>query len=124
MSSTAKISDGHHSHIQGEFRCTEIDDFKELYQQVSEIGDWYGLCLNLGVSDTKMNELKHSNERIEEKKRECLRAYFDAGEAYWEEVARAVIKHPVSNKRVAKTIIRQQKLRSELYKPDAEFICE
>ena len=122
MSSTAIISDDHHSHIR--IRCTEIEDFKELYQQVSDIGDWYGLCLNLGVSDTKMNELKHSNERIEEKKRECLRAYFDTGEAYWEEVARAIIKYPVSNKRIANTIIGQQKLWSELYKPHVEFICD
>jgi hypothetical protein len=72
-----------------------------------------------------MNELKYSNEGIGEKKRDCLRAYFDTGEAYWEEVVRAVIKHPISNKRVAKIIIGQQKLRGELlHKPDAKFICD
>ena len=87
------INDGHH--IQREFinpRCTEIENFKEL-----EIGDWYGLCLNLGVNNAaKMNELKYSYERTGEKKRERLQVYFDTGEAYWEEVVGAIIKHPVS----------------------------
>ena len=61
-----------------------------------------------------MNVLRASGEKIEDKKRECLQAYFDTGEAYWEEVVRAIIEHPVYKKRVADKIVKSQKLRSEL----------
>ena len=121
---------GRDNQIRREFinlRCTEIEDFKELCHQVADIGDWYGLCLNLGVYDDKLNELKHSNERIGERKQECLRVYFDTGEAYWEEVVRAIIQHPVRKGRVAKKIIEEKSLRSDLLdiiKSHAKLICD
>ena len=108
-------------------RCTEIEHFKELYHQVANISDWYGLCLNLGVYDGKLNELKHSNENSEERKRECLQVYFDNDEAYWEEVVRAIIQYPVGKRREAKKIIKKKNLRSDLLdiiNSHAELICD
>ena len=71
---------------------------------MQEIGDWKGLCFNLNVNDAKMNALDFGQQPPEWKKQECLKAYFDTGEATWEEVIRAVSDYPISNKRVAKEI--------------------
>ena len=111
---------GHH--IQGP--CTEIEDFNPLYQEVAKIGDWDGLCSNLGVNEAKMNELRYSSGSYVEKKRGCLQAYFDTGEAFWEDVVKAVIKHPIDNKRVAIKIVEQHELRRELLdKSHGTFLC-
>ena len=61
-----------------------------------------------------MNELTHSNEMIEEKKRECLQAYIDTGEANWNDVAEAIKKPPILNNRIAKRIAEHHNLRDEL----------
>ena len=86
---------------------TEVESLHELYQAVKDIGDWKGLCLNLKVNDAKMNSLDFSPKPIEWKKLECLKAYFDTGEATWEDVVRAVREHPIYNNRVAKQIAKR-----------------
>ena len=91
-----------------------IEDFSHLYQAVAEIGDWQALCSNLGVNAGKMNELRHSTETINAKKRECLLAYFDTGEANWNDVVEAVKKPPLSNNRVAKHISQKYNHKDEL----------
>ena len=118
------FSRGHHN-IHGDITliCTEIKHFNQLYHVVAEIGDWIGLCSNLGVNDAKMNQLKHSNVQNEEKKRECLQAYFDTGEACWEEVVRALVIHPINNKRLASKLVEKYQLRNELLVVDNTFLC-
>lgn len=58
-----------------------------------------------------MNELRHSNARIKKKKRECLQAYFDTGEANWNDVTEAIKKSPINNNRLN---IAEEHLRDEL----------
>lgn len=83
---------------------TEIKDFHELYDAVQEIGNWKDLCHNLKVNDAVMNALEFDPQHAIENKRVCLRAYFDTGEATWEDVVKAVEKYPFFNKRVGKQI--------------------
>ena len=60
-----------------------------------------------------MNKLRHSNAWTEEKKRECLQAYFDTGEANWNDVTEAIKKSPIKNNRLARSIAEEH-LRDEL----------
>ena len=82
----------------------EIQSLYDLTKAVQTIGDWRGLCTNLKVDEGTMNTLIHSSDRPETKKDECLKAYFDTGDATWSEVVRAVGMHPIKNKRLAKKI--------------------
>ena len=77
-----------------------------MTKAVQNIGDWRGLCTNLKVDEGTMNILLHSNDRTEAKKEECLQAYFDTGDATWNDVVRAVSMHPIKNKRLAKKIAK------------------
>ena len=61
-----------------------------------------------------MSELRSSSEPVDTKKRECLKAYFDSGEACWETVVKALEKPPFMNGRLATKIIKNYKLRDEL----------
>ena len=51
-----------------------------------------------------MDTLVHSTAVVNSKKRDCLRAYFDGGEAKWSDVVKAIEMPPINNKRVAKKI--------------------
>ena len=117
------INGGHHIHEEI-LQCTKIEEFKQLYDAVHEIGNWRGLCLHLGVHDAIMNALIHSNKEIDEKKQECLQAYFNTGEAYWEEVVRALIKHPINNKRLGRELVEQYQLRTDLLNASRIFLCD
>ena len=81
------------------------ENFKELYHAVKVVGDWRGLCVNLKVSKTTMSRLEHSNVLDEDKKRDCLQAFFDSGEATWEKVACSVAEYPIDDMGTAKWII-------------------
>lgn len=101
-----------HKHI---YTNTEIEAFYDLYHAVKVISDWWSLYLNLKVDSTTMNLLKFSMESAEVKKRECLQAFWNTGEATWEDVVKAVAEYPINNKWVAKTIIAQKYgIREEL----------
>ena len=81
---------------------TSIRNFNDMFQEVADVGDWWGLCMNLGVSDSILNTLRYStNSNITAKKRDCLEAYFNTGEATWEKLAAAVEEFPINNKRLA-----------------------
>ena len=123
ISGTSTIDGGHHVHEE-HLQCTKIDKFKQLYDAVHKIGNWRGLCLHLGVRDAIMNALVNSNKDTEDKKVECLQAYYNSGEAYWEEVVRALIKHPINNKRLGKEIIEQNQLRTDLLDESRIFLCD
>ena len=97
----------------------EVDNFLELIQAVNAIGDWRGLCMNLQVTEGVINRLEHSRIHDEDKKRDCLQAYFDTGEANWTEVVRAVMMSPIANMRIAKQIaknhgVNYNKVKDEL----------
>ena len=82
----------------------EIKKKNDLIQAVKDIGNWHGLCTNLGVSDGKMDSLKHAPGTVDAKKAECLEAYWKGGEAKWSDVVKAVVMHPIEDKLVAKKI--------------------
>jgi hypothetical protein len=84
----------------------------DLIQAVKEIGNWRGLCTNLGVDEGVMDTLIHSPATVDAKKADCLQAYFNGGEAKWSTVVKAVSMHPISNKRVAKWIAKAHGLNT------------
>ena len=86
---------------------SSIIKFNDLYDELAEIGDWGGLCLVLNVDEATKDRLQHSNQRSEEKKRECLHAYYNSGEATWEGVVAAIAKHPIKNCRLATKIAKK-----------------
>ena len=91
----------------------EIQKVNDLIQAVQEIGDWEGLCTNLGVSEGKIDALVHSTATVDTtKKARCLRAYFKSGEAKWSNVVKAVARYPIDNKRVAEQIAKAHGLDS------------
>ena len=90
----------------------EIQEVNDLIQAVKKIGDWKGLCTNLGVSEGKINALVHSTATVDAKKADCLRAYFNSGEAKWSNVVKAVAMYPIDNKLVAKQIAKAHGLDS------------
>ena len=75
----------------------------------------------LKVDDGTMNMLRYSESDNRVKKRECLEAYWNSGEAYWEDVVRAVVSYPIKNKRVAKEIVERYKLSSNILGSTDEF---
>ena len=102
--------DSHCQSLQLESQ-TPINSLRELYHAVSDIGDWVGLCWNLDVGEGIMDSLKHSDYVTSEtKKRNCLQAYWNSGEAIWETVIRAVAEKPIKNIRVAKRIANIHKI--------------
>ena len=84
----------------------EIDKDQDLIQAVKDIGDWRGLCMNLGVAEGKMNFLVNAAKPENKKMADCLQAYFNQGDAKWSDVVKAVAMHPISNKRIAKKIAK------------------
>ena len=54
-----------------------------------------------------MDRLKYSCDHSDYKKSDCLTAYFDQGEAAWEEVVLAVAQPPVNNVDLASNIAQK-----------------
>lgn len=85
----------------------KISNLHDLLQAVKSIGNWRGLCTNLKVDGGEMDKLVYSNTNIDDKKMDCLQAYFNTGEAKWSEVVKAVAKSPINNRRIAKQIANE-----------------
>ena len=83
-----------------------IKEIQDLIQAVKDVGNWRALCMNLRVNEGKMDSLVYAAGREETKKTECLQAYFDEGDAKWSDVVKAVARHPVNKKLIAKKIAR------------------
>ena len=83
-----------------------INDVGSLIQAVQTIGDWRGLCTNLGVDESIMNSLIQSTDNANIKKMECLHGYLKSGEATWRHVVRAVAMYPLKDMRLAKKIAK------------------
>jgi hypothetical protein len=84
-----------------------IYDSGELQQAVVEIGNWRGLCENLKINRGTIEKLKYSIDPLEYKISDCLTAYFDKGEAVWEEVILAVARPPLVKGDLARKIARR-----------------
>lgn len=95
---------------------TTIQDITYLRQAVAEIGNWQSLCENLNVNRGIMDMLKYSNRHEDHKKSDCLDAYYDKGEATWEEVILAVAHYPLRKVRLAKNIAYRYLQKSNLTK--------
>ena len=52
-----------------------------------------------------MDRIKHSHDK-DHQMDDCLQYYVNSDEDSWEEVVFAVARHPFSNKRLAKRIVR------------------
>ena len=91
---------------KGQFSdLTIIQDIKNLRKAVQKkIGNWRGLCENLDVDEGTIETLIFSNDQPEIKKSDCLKAYYDKGEAIWEEVIIAVAQSPLKKVGLAKSI--------------------
>ena len=93
---------------------TNIKDSHELRQTVTvEIGNWRSLCENLKINRGTIETLMYSNDHPEYKMSDCLIAYFDRGEAVWEEVILAVAQPPLVKDDLARKIARRY-----LHKPN------
>ena len=84
----------------------EIEKLNDLIQALQSIGDWRGLCRNLNVDEGTMDKLEHNHNHPDLQKTECLKAYFNTGNAKWTEVVDAVAMYPIKNMRVSKKIAR------------------
>lgn len=71
---------------------------------MAEIGDWETLCENLNVPKSVVKNLLSESMEIGKKRRKCLEAYLNLGNACWETVVRVVADHPFDNKMLAKKI--------------------
>ena len=98
---------------------SSIDDYRILHRSLETIGDWWNLCDNLEVDEGTMNTLYNSHGQPEVKKRQCLKAYVDSGEASWEEVVIAVARSPFKNKVLAKSIAKRH-----LHDPNLNLIID
>ena len=108
MTMTVNISTEQPTIVEEPYEIT----FSDLYHDLADIGDWHGLCLALNVDEATTDRLRNSDQRDEEKKRECLLAYHNSGEATWEGVIAAIAKYPLNNCRVANNIARKYTIAS------------
>ena len=72
-----------------------------------EIGNWRGLCENLKINRGIIEKLKYSNDPPEYKISDCLTAYFNKGEAVWEEVIVALARPTLLKVDLARKIARR-----------------
>ena len=105
--------EGHHSVLLLTFvptvvldpNCHRIESNFDLFQELKPIAEWEMLCFQLGVSDDKMDSIKHTyHGDIVNKKKECLDAFYKQGGACWEKVVAVVSDNPFEDKRLAKKI--------------------
>ena len=71
---------------------------------MAEIGWWEALCENLGVEKAILSSLRFAGLEAVEKKRRCLQAFIDQGDACWETVVGVVAEHPFHNRKLANRI--------------------
>ena len=99
------------AHVRGKVqnRQRKISDFQLLYQATAEVGNWIALCSGLGgvQLESKIDELKYTSMDVSSKKRECLKAYYNLGEVYWEDVVNIVSSYPITKVRLALKIAKE-----------------
>ena len=85
-------------------KFTGIETVNQLRWSIEVVSNWHSLCRNLDMSEAAMNRIANERYTEQQKKDECLTAYFNSNEAYWEEVIIAVLRSPFGDKRLAATI--------------------
>ena len=98
--------------------CTKIECPNILFQELKEIGSWEHLCHNLGVSRAVLDSLTYDRSDNDNKKRRCLKAFYDKNvdpgvRVCWETVVQAVKAYPISNLRIAKDIAEKYNIRTD-----------
>ena len=83
-----------------------ITDKNDLFEATKEIGDWFGLCTSLRVSEAVMNNLKETAEKNSHKRQDCLTSYFNKYKPLWNEVVQ-VIAESMENERLACKIAKK-----------------
>ncbi len=81
-----------------------ITDTQELYIILEDIGNWEALCVNLGVREGFINELRYSKLEVSVLKLRCIETYVKAGTATWEDVIWAIKLYPIQSTKTAKKI--------------------
>ena len=81
-----------------------------LFRDLQEIGSWERLCTYLRVSESLMDELRHSDLEYNVKKERCLSAYVISGKARWDHVVKVVCSHPFNNIILGKRIAAKYKV--------------
>ena len=71
---------------------------------LEDIGNWEGLCINLGVPSGLVNELRYSKLEVSVLKIRCAEAYMDNAEPTWEHVIWAVTLYPIHSMKTVKKI--------------------
>ena len=71
---------------------------------MANISDWETLSENLGVPKPVINRCRLDNIDSGRKRRQCLEAYIDLGNACWETVVQVLADYPFYKKRLAKEI--------------------
>ena len=94
-------------------------DKLELMRAVADIGNWLGLCQSLKIVKNTIEELKFSEKHLKYKKSDCLDAYFNKGEAAWEDVVLAVAQYPVNEVELARNIAHRY-----LHEPNLAIILK
>ena len=102
--------------------CTKIESPQVLFQELAEIGSWEHLCDNLGVSTATMNSIKHESAQNTEKKRQCLKAFYNEDtepgvKVCWEMVVKAASRFPISNRKLAKKIANKYNINTAMIDP-------
>ena len=75
LSSISRSNGGNRVTEDDEEEGYPVEDKLNLFSDLSEIGDWDGLCTFLGVKDTVMNALRVSSQIGTQKKQDCLTSY-------------------------------------------------
>ena len=82
-----------------------IAHIQELHKATKDIpGLWEPLCENLHVQAGVISNLVSTELDPTLKMRRCLKAYYNRGDVYWEEVILAIAGSPINNRRLAKKI--------------------
>jgi len=87
--------------------CHRIQSKQDLYKSLAEIGWWEALCENLGVEAAILNSLRFAPIKDEEKKRQCLQAFYKQEDVCWESVVKVVMDHPFYDRALAKRIAKK-----------------
>ena len=87
--------------------CHQIQNKPDLYKSLAEIGWWEALCENLGVEAAILNNLRYAQMQDDEKKRQCLQAFYKKGDVCWESVVKVVMDHPFYDRDLAKRIAKK-----------------
>ena len=83
-----------------------IKDKRDLFSALASIGNWESLCVNLGVDDSAIGDIKFSGKDVTLKKQDCLTYYFD-NDPDWGKVVAVVAKYPISKKTLACQIAKK-----------------